>query len=150
MVIRVGISRIKEILLHHELHQEKTYMVNISQLDTRRYLLKSAHSPILLHHFKLMQLHLNNFISHQIITACYSSAFQVLKELHLWARAIFNLSFSDLRCASAGPLCDAFSSSVPFTLDARVEDGVSRPDSCSTTQKWTLDISCNTTTPISL
>lgn len=35
--------------------------VNISQSDTKRYLLKSAHSFFLLHHFKLMQLHLNNF-----------------------------------------------------------------------------------------
>ena len=43
---------------------------------------------------------------------------------HLWVRAIFSLSFSDLRCVSAGPAQEAFSSSVPLTLDAWVEDGV--------------------------
>lgn len=51
------------------------------------------------------------------------------KHPYLCVKAIFSLSFSDLRCVSAGPTWEAFSSSVPFTLDAWVEDRVSHPDS---------------------
>ena len=51
------------------------------------------------------------------------------KHTYLCVRAIFSLSFSDLRCVSAGPTWEAFSSSVPLTLDAWVGDGVSHPDS---------------------
>lgn len=57
------------------------------------------------------------------------------KQPHLCVNAIFSLSFSDLRCVSAGLACEAFSSSVPLTLDAWVEDGVSRPDSWP---KWII------------
>lgn len=48
---------------------------------------------------------------------------------YLCVRAIFSLLFSDFRCASAGPAWEAFSSSVPLTLDAWGEDGVSHTDS---------------------
>lgn len=59
----------------------------------------------------------------------------ILKQPHLCVSAIFSLSFSDLRWASAGPAWEAFSSSVPLTLDAWVEDGVSHPDSWP---KWII------------
>lgn len=135
------------ILSHHEPDQEK---VNISQIDSRRCLLKSAHSFFLLHHFKLcyyIRIISTNTISHQIITAHHLDAIKVLKEPHLWARAILSLSFSDLSCASAEPPWDAFSSSVPFTLDARVEDGVSRPDSCGTTHRLMQGFLLHPTSP---
>lgn len=48
---------------------------------------------------------------------------------YLCVRAIFSLLFSDFRCASAGPAWEAFSSSVPLTLDAWGEDGVSHTGS---------------------